>query len=260
MILEALAQAAGILAFKTAGVVPDDKSRFYFVGIDGARFRRPVVPGDQLALKATFDRAMRGIWKFTTVAEVDGRGSRFGDDDGRAGGQALIDPRAIVVARRRDRRGRRDRPVRRHRRGRHGSAPAAGSARMPSSMARPRSAADNKVFQFASIGDAPQDKKYAGEPTQLDRRRPQRVPRVLLDQPRHGRRPRRHDDRATTACSWRIRTSRTTASSAATASCRTALPWRATSSSATGSSSRAIAASTSSARSARTPSSRTMPR
>ncbi len=73
MILEALAQAAGILAFKTAGVVPDDKSRFYFVGIDGARFRRPVVPGDQLVLKATFDRAMRGIWKFSTVAEVDGQ-------------------------------------------------------------------------------------------------------------------------------------------------------------------------------------------
>ena len=72
MILEALAQAAGILAFKTAGVVPDEKSRFYFVGIDGARFRRVVVPGDQLALKATFDRAMRGIWKFTTVAEVAG--------------------------------------------------------------------------------------------------------------------------------------------------------------------------------------------
>jgi 3-hydroxyacyl-[acyl-carrier-protein] dehydratase len=72
IIIEALAQAAGILAFKTAGVVPDEKSRFYFVGIDGARFRRPVVPGDQLVLKATFDRAMRGIWKFTTVAEVDG--------------------------------------------------------------------------------------------------------------------------------------------------------------------------------------------
>jgi len=73
MILEALAQAAGILAFKTAGVVPDEKSRFYFVGIDRARFRRPVVPGDQLALKATFDRAMRGIWKFSTVAEVEGK-------------------------------------------------------------------------------------------------------------------------------------------------------------------------------------------
>lgn len=72
MILEALAQAAGILAFKTAGVVPDENSRFYFVGIDGARFRKPVVPGDQLALKATFDRAMRGIWKFTTAASVEG--------------------------------------------------------------------------------------------------------------------------------------------------------------------------------------------
>jgi 3-hydroxyacyl-[acyl-carrier-protein] dehydratase len=72
MILEALAQAAGILAFKTAGVVPDEKSRFYFVGIDDARFRKPVVPGDQLALKATFERAMRGIWKFTTVALVEG--------------------------------------------------------------------------------------------------------------------------------------------------------------------------------------------
>lgn len=72
MILEALAQAAGILAFKTAGVVPDDKSRFYFVGIDRARFRRPVEPGDQLVLKATLERAIRGIWKFSTIAEVGG--------------------------------------------------------------------------------------------------------------------------------------------------------------------------------------------
>jgi len=72
IILEALAQAAGILAFKTAGVVPDENSRFYFVGIDGARFRRPVEPGDQLALKATLERTMRGIWKFATVAEVGG--------------------------------------------------------------------------------------------------------------------------------------------------------------------------------------------
>ncbi|MGH8136324.1 MAG: 3-hydroxyacyl-ACP dehydratase FabZ [Steroidobacteraceae bacterium] len=72
MILEALAQAAGILAFKTAGVVPDEETRFYFVGIDDARFRRPVEPGDQLILRATFVRAMRGIWKFSTVAEVGG--------------------------------------------------------------------------------------------------------------------------------------------------------------------------------------------
>jgi 3-hydroxyacyl-[acyl-carrier-protein] dehydratase len=73
MILEAMAQAAGILAFRTADVIPDEDTRFFFVGIDGARFRKPVEPGDQLILKATFQRAMRGIWKFGTVAEVDGR-------------------------------------------------------------------------------------------------------------------------------------------------------------------------------------------
>lgn len=73
MILEALAQSAGILAFRTANVIPDEHTRFFFVGIDGARFRKPVEPGDQLILKATFQRAMRGIWKFSTVAEVDGR-------------------------------------------------------------------------------------------------------------------------------------------------------------------------------------------
>ena len=44
----------------------------YFVGIDNARFRRPVEPGDQLILKATLERSMRGIWKFATVAEVNG--------------------------------------------------------------------------------------------------------------------------------------------------------------------------------------------
>jgi 3-hydroxyacyl-[acyl-carrier-protein] dehydratase len=73
MILEAMAQAAGILAFRTADVIPDESTRFFFVGIDSARFRKPVEPGDQLILKATFQRAMRGIWKFGTVAEVDGR-------------------------------------------------------------------------------------------------------------------------------------------------------------------------------------------
>ena len=72
LMLEALAQAAGILAFVTAGVVPKDDSRFYFVGIDGARFRKPVEPGDQLILTAEFVRAMRGIWKFKTYATVSG--------------------------------------------------------------------------------------------------------------------------------------------------------------------------------------------
>jgi hypothetical protein len=65
------AQAAGILAFKTVDVVPDDDTRFYFVAIDNARFRKPVEPGDQLILKVVLKRAFKGIWKFACIAEVD---------------------------------------------------------------------------------------------------------------------------------------------------------------------------------------------
>jgi 3-hydroxyacyl-[acyl-carrier-protein] dehydratase len=72
LIIEALAQAAGILAFKTVGVVPDAETRFYFVAIDNARFRKPVEPGDQLVLKVMLKRAFKGIWKFHGSAEVDG--------------------------------------------------------------------------------------------------------------------------------------------------------------------------------------------
>lgn len=70
IIIEALAQAAGILAFITADVVPDESTRFYFVGIDKARFRKPVEPGDQLILTATLERSFKGIWKFNTIAYV----------------------------------------------------------------------------------------------------------------------------------------------------------------------------------------------
>lgn len=73
IIIEALAQTCGILAFITADVVPDQETRFYFVGIDKARFRRPVEPGDQLEMSATFERAFKGIWRFSTVARVDGK-------------------------------------------------------------------------------------------------------------------------------------------------------------------------------------------
>jgi 3-hydroxyacyl-[acyl-carrier-protein] dehydratase len=72
MIIEALAQTAGILAFITAGVIPDENTRFFFVGIDKARFRKPVEPGDQLVLTATLERSFKGIWKFSTIALVDG--------------------------------------------------------------------------------------------------------------------------------------------------------------------------------------------
>lgn len=72
MILEALAQAAGILAFKTMQCGPDPKTIFYFVGIDKARFKRPVVPGDQLTLHITMQRSLKGVFKFEAEARVEG--------------------------------------------------------------------------------------------------------------------------------------------------------------------------------------------
>ena len=72
LILEAMAQAAGILSFKTKNYTPEQIGIIYFAGIDGARFKKPVKPGDQLVLKAEIVREMRGIWKYTGRAEVDG--------------------------------------------------------------------------------------------------------------------------------------------------------------------------------------------
>jgi 3-hydroxyacyl-[acyl-carrier-protein] dehydratase len=70
MILEALAQTAGILTYITLRKVPNQNTRFYFAGIDGCRFRRPVEPGDQLILTAQVGRNIKGIWKLSTVAYV----------------------------------------------------------------------------------------------------------------------------------------------------------------------------------------------
>jgi 3-hydroxyacyl-[acyl-carrier-protein] dehydratase len=70
LMLEALAQAAALLAFDTLGVTPDDKTVYYFAGIDGARFKRPVEPGDQLILHAELDRMRSGIFKFKARAMV----------------------------------------------------------------------------------------------------------------------------------------------------------------------------------------------
>ena len=70
LILEALAQAAGLLAFDAMGQVPDENNTYYFVGIDGARFKHPVVPGDQLILDITIDRVRGGMWKFNGVGRV----------------------------------------------------------------------------------------------------------------------------------------------------------------------------------------------
>ena len=70
LILEALAQAAGILAFGTLDVQAEDDSVYYLVGVDGARFKRPVEPGDQLMLDVRLSRHMRNIYKFQAVARV----------------------------------------------------------------------------------------------------------------------------------------------------------------------------------------------
>ncbi len=72
LIVEAMAQAAGILGFKTMDKKPQDGSIYYFVGADNLRFKRPVVPGDQLKLEAKVLSERRGIWKFDVRATVDG--------------------------------------------------------------------------------------------------------------------------------------------------------------------------------------------
>ena len=70
LILEALAQAAAVLSFKTMGHKPDPNSVVYYAGIDNARFKRPVLPGDQLLLDVSISRKMRNIWKYNATARV----------------------------------------------------------------------------------------------------------------------------------------------------------------------------------------------
>ncbi|MDI9333675.1 MAG: 3-hydroxyacyl-ACP dehydratase FabZ [Cytophagales bacterium] len=70
LMLEALAQAAALLSFETLGVTPDDETMYYFAGIDAARFKRPVEPGDQLILDVTLERMKAGVFKFKAKALV----------------------------------------------------------------------------------------------------------------------------------------------------------------------------------------------
>ena len=73
LIVEAMAQAAAVLSLRDRGHKNDGKWVYYFVGIDGARFKRPVVPGDTLTLEVTAGRESRGIAKFSATAKVDGQ-------------------------------------------------------------------------------------------------------------------------------------------------------------------------------------------
>jgi 3-hydroxyacyl-[acyl-carrier-protein] dehydratase len=79
IILEAMAQATGILVLRSMDKIPSEKSIYYFVGIDGARFRRPVEPGDQLRIEVKLIRSVRGIWKLRSDATVDGETVASGD-------------------------------------------------------------------------------------------------------------------------------------------------------------------------------------
>jgi 3-hydroxyacyl-[acyl-carrier-protein] dehydratase len=70
LIVEAMAQAAAILSFRTMGIKPDDKSVYYFAGIDRARFKKPVMPGDQLVLEVSIERNVRSVVKYAGKAYV----------------------------------------------------------------------------------------------------------------------------------------------------------------------------------------------
>lgn len=72
LIVEAMAQAAAILSFKTVGGKPDANTVYYFVGIDNARFKKPVTAGDQLVMTVRLERQVRGIWKYQAEAHVGG--------------------------------------------------------------------------------------------------------------------------------------------------------------------------------------------
>jgi len=71
LMLEAMAQVAALLAFDTLGTTPSEKTIYYFAGIDGARFKRPVEPGDQLVMDVSLERMKSGIFKFKGTARVD---------------------------------------------------------------------------------------------------------------------------------------------------------------------------------------------
>ena len=73
LIVEAMAQSAAVLSLRSLGQTNDGKSVYYFVGIDGARFKRPVVPGDTLVFEVLQTAVKRGMAKFTAIARVDGK-------------------------------------------------------------------------------------------------------------------------------------------------------------------------------------------
>ena len=72
LIIEALAQTAGILSFKSMNETADDNTRYFFVGIDNCRFKKPVLPGDVLNLNVSIEKVKGGVWKYNAIATVEG--------------------------------------------------------------------------------------------------------------------------------------------------------------------------------------------
>ena len=71
LIIEALAQATGLLGFRTMSEEPSEDVLYMLVGVDNVRFKRQVIPGDQLVLKAKIERRSKVVWKFSCEATVD---------------------------------------------------------------------------------------------------------------------------------------------------------------------------------------------
>lgn len=167
LIVEALAQATGLLAMKTSPESAGENSLYYFVGIDKARFKRPVEPGDQLILDVTLKGSRRGIWMFTGKATVDDKIVCTAELMCTARDFSVIHPTAIIDATAvlAD-----DVEIGAYSVIGAGVEIGRGTRISPHVVIKgpTRIGEENEIYQFASIGDAPQDKKYADEPTRLE--------------------------------------------------------------------------------------------
>ncbi len=199
LMLEAMAQAAALLSFHSLDIVPDDNTVYYFAAIDGARFKRPVEPGDQLTLEVEIERMKAGISKFKGRALVGSRTRLRGDADVRDAPDQLTLPAADDA----DSFDGDRRPQGRTRRRSVEVGPyavigphvrvGAGTTIGAHCVIEGRTTIgrDNRIFQFASLGARAAGQEIRRRADRAGHRRPQRDPRVLHLQPRRAGRGRR---------------------------------------------------------------------
>jgi beta-hydroxyacyl-ACP dehydratase FabZ len=166
LIVEAMAQAAAVLSLRSLGCKNDGKWVYYFVGIDGARFKKPVLPGDTLVLEVQQGRVARGMGKYTGVGKGEGHRGRRGraplrparavihataiiDPRARIGANVSVGPYTVIDG---------DVEI--------GDGTVIGSTNVITGHTR--IGRENRIYHFASIGEANQDKKYQGEPTRTE--------------------------------------------------------------------------------------------